>query len=150
MQQRARGQEFERVVTVCATPWGWAGISVSSGGVCRIILPRKRKRQVERELARPGSGAQCTDRAGSRASAHLRKAAGLLERYFSGKPAVFDLPLDLRYYTLFQRAVWRAASKIPRGETRSYGWIAKQIGRPKAARAVGQAMGANPVPVLIP
>jgi methylated-DNA-[protein]-cysteine S-methyltransferase len=62
----------------------------------------------------------------------------------------FDLPLDLRYYTPFQRAVWRAAATIPYGETRSYAWIAKKIGKPKAARAVGQALGANPVPILIP
>ena len=73
-----------------------------------------------------------------------------MRQYFSGRLVSFDLPLDLSYYTPFQRAVWKAAASIPYGETRSYAWIAKRIGRPKAARAVGQAMGANPVPILIP
>ncbi len=52
--------------------------------------------------------------------------------------------------TPFQRKVWRAIQKIPYGETRSYQWIAKKIGRPKAVRAVGQACGKNPLPLLIP
>jgi methylated-DNA-[protein]-cysteine S-methyltransferase len=56
----------------------------------------------------------------------------------------------MRYHTAFQRAVWKAAAKIPHGGTRSYAWIAKSIRNPKAARAVGQAMGANPVPIIIP
>ena len=50
----------------------------------------------------------------------------------------------------FQRKVWQAMTEIPRGETASYGDIAKSIGKPKAARAVGMACGANPVPVLVP
>lgn len=52
--------------------------------------------------------------------------------------------------TPFQKKVWRAIQKIPYGETRSYLWIAKKIGKPKAMRAVGQACGANPLPLLIP
>jgi O-6-methylguanine DNA methyltransferase len=46
--------------------------------------------------------------------------------------------------------VWRILTKIPRGETRSYGWVAQQVGKPRASRAVGAACGANPVPVIIP
>jgi O6-methylguanine-DNA--protein-cysteine methyltransferase len=80
----------------------------------------------------------------------LRKSEDLLQRYFSGERVAFELPLDIRYYTPFQQAVWRAAAKIPYGETRSYAWIARLIKKPKAARAVGQAMGANPFPVIIP
>jgi O-6-methylguanine DNA methyltransferase len=56
----------------------------------------------------------------------------------------------MRYYTAFQQAVWKAASGIPYGETRSYAWVAKRIRKPRAARAVGQALGANPVPIIIP
>ncbi|MBI5383750.1 MAG: methylated-DNA--[protein]-cysteine S-methyltransferase [Verrucomicrobia bacterium] len=59
-------------------------------------------------------------------------------------------PLDLSRGTAFQRAVWQALLQIPAGETRSYGALAAAVGRPGAARAVGQACGANPVPVLIP
>lgn len=60
------------------------------------------------------------------------------------------LPVDLSQLTDFQRAVLRKAAEIPPGETRSYGWVAREIGRPGAVRAVGSALNRNPVPVLIP
>jgi O-6-methylguanine DNA methyltransferase len=60
------------------------------------------------------------------------------------------LRYDLRGLTQFEVAVLRKALEIPRGEVRSYGWIAREIGRPKAVRAVGSALGHNPVPVVIP
>ncbi len=72
-----------------------------------------------------------------------------LEEYLSGRRALFSIPLDLRG-TPFQSEVWEALAQIPYGETRSYGEIAGQIGRPKAVRAVGQANHVNPVPILIP
>ncbi len=60
------------------------------------------------------------------------------------------LPLDLRGRTEFEVAVWTKALEIPRGEVRPYGWIAAEIGRPKAVRAVGTALGHNPVPLIVP
>jgi O-6-methylguanine DNA methyltransferase len=60
------------------------------------------------------------------------------------------LPLDLRGVSDFGRAVLHKAREIPAGEMRSYGWIAREIGRPKATRAVGSALGRNPIPLLIP
>jgi len=72
-----------------------------------------------------------------------------LEEYLTGRRAVFSIPLDLRG-TPFQAEVWEALGQIPYGETRSYGEIARQIGRPKAVRAIGQANHVNPVPILIP
>ena len=80
----------------------------------------------------------------------LNAAAEQLQAYFEGRLQRFELPLDLGAGTGFQQAVWRAVCAIPPGETRSYGQIAAQIGRPKAARAVGAANGANPIAVLIP
>lgn len=65
-----------------------------------------------------------------------------------GRPG--RLPVDLAGLTEFQQAVLRRAATIPRGEVRSYGWIAKEIGRPRAVRAVGSALAQNPVPVIIP
>jgi O-6-methylguanine DNA methyltransferase len=59
-------------------------------------------------------------------------------------------PLDLSGGTVFQQSVWRALRKIRRGQTKSYGEIARVVGRPKAVRAVGGACGANPIPVLVP
>ena len=60
------------------------------------------------------------------------------------------IDLDLRGHTDFERDVWQKALEIPRGEVRPYGWIAAEIGRPKAVRAVGTALGHNPVPLIVP
>jgi O-6-methylguanine DNA methyltransferase len=60
------------------------------------------------------------------------------------------IDLDLRGTTAFEQAVWMKALEIPRGEVRPYGWIAAEIGRPKAVRAVGTALGHNPVPLIVP
>jgi methylated-DNA-[protein]-cysteine S-methyltransferase len=73
-----------------------------------------------------------------------------LQQYADGKPVRWNIPLDMSSGTLFQQKVWRVLMTIPHGETRSYGWVAKQIGKPKASRAVGAACGANPVPVIVP
>ena len=61
-----------------------------------------------------------------------------------------NVPVDLRGSTPFERAVWEKALEIPHGEVRPYGWIAAEIGHPKAVRAVGSALGRNPVPLVIP
>jgi len=60
------------------------------------------------------------------------------------------IALDLRGHTEFERDVWEKALEIPRGEVRPYGWIAAEIGRPRAVRAVGTALGHNPVPLIVP
>ena len=69
--------------------------------------------------------------------------------YFAGRRQGFNLRLDFRG-TNFQKAVWQALLTIPFGETRTYGEIARQIGRPSASRAVGAANGANPVSIVVP
>lgn len=73
-----------------------------------------------------------------------------LERYFEGRAAWLDLPLDLSRGTPFERRVWEATRRVPYGATISYGAIASRIGSPRAARAVGNALGRNPVPILVP
>lgn len=73
-----------------------------------------------------------------------------LHRYFEGQPVDFaEVPVQL-VGTAFQQQVWRQLAHIPYGETRSYQWLARQIGRPKATRAVGSALGRNPLPILLP
>jgi methylated-DNA-[protein]-cysteine S-methyltransferase len=57
---------------------------------------------------------------------------------------------SMKKYSLFYQSVWRACAEIPKGETRTYGWIARRIGKPGAARAVGRALGANPFAPIIP
>ena len=79
----------------------------------------------------------------------LKDAVDQLEGYFCGALTTFDLPLAPAG-TEFQRAVWKALLKIPYGETRSYGQIAKVIKQPKAARAVGLANNQNPIAVVVP
>ena len=72
-----------------------------------------------------------------------------LSEYFAGKRKDFELPLDLNG-TPFQLSVWRALLNIPYGETRTYGEIARSLGKPQAARAVGMANHDNPVAVVVP
>lgn len=79
----------------------------------------------------------------------LRRAADQLHAYFSGEAVVFDVPLDLQG-TPFQRSVWQALLAIPGGQTRSYGEIANALGAASAVRAVGAAVGRNPVSVIVP
>jgi methylated-DNA-[protein]-cysteine S-methyltransferase len=78
-----------------------------------------------------------------------RETADQLSEYFQGKRTRFELPLDVQG-TPFQKAVWNELLRIPYGETRSYGEIAKAIGRPGAARAVGMANHDNPIAIVIP
>lgn len=92
-----------------------------------------------------------TGLAGTRGKAPgpLRAAAAQLEEYFSGARRSFALPLAPRG-TAFQLAVWKALTGIPYGETVTYGELARRVGRPGAPRAVGQANGANPLPIVYP
>lgn len=79
----------------------------------------------------------------------LCRAARQLEAYFNGADAAFDVPLDLQG-TPFQRAVWGELLKLGHGTTCTYGDIAGRIGRPTAGRAVGAAVGRNPISVIVP
>ncbi len=130
------------------THFGWVGVAVSEQGVRRVVLPKKAKKIVERELISSESDVLGPEKGQS--VVVLNKVVKLLQKYFSGERVSVDLWVDLRGYTPFQQAVWGTAAQIPWGKTRSYGWIAKQIKRPQAARAIGQAMGANPVPIIVP
>jgi methylated-DNA-[protein]-cysteine S-methyltransferase len=73
-----------------------------------------------------------------------------LRAYFAGHRADFPDRLDLSTATTFQRKAWEATRLIPYGETRSYKWVAEQIETPASARAAGQALGRNPLPIIIP
>lgn len=125
------------------TAAGWVGILGSTNGLRRVTLPRRSDQEVYHLLG--GSLSQ--------AALSHHHYEGLIERlraYFTGGRADFPDKLDLAGATHFQREVWRAVRLIPYGETRSYAWVAEQIGKPKAMRAVGQALGRNPLPVIIP
>jgi methylated-DNA-[protein]-cysteine S-methyltransferase len=73
-----------------------------------------------------------------------------LGKYFRGLPVRFKFKADLSWATPFQRSVWRTLAQLPPGQLITYGQLAREIGKPRATRAVGQAVGANPLPILIP
>ncbi len=80
----------------------------------------------------------------------LQEAVQQLKAYFAGQRSSFDLPLDMRCGSAFQQAVWQALLKIPAGATCSYAALSTAIGRPSAVRAVGAAIGRNPLSVVVP
>jgi methylated-DNA-[protein]-cysteine S-methyltransferase len=87
---------------------------------------------------------------GARRATELSAAVvAQLEQYFAGERRQFELAIEPRG-TPFQRRVWQALSEIAWGEVCNYGDVARRIGQPGAARAVGQANGANPIPIVIP
>jgi methylated-DNA-[protein]-cysteine S-methyltransferase len=79
----------------------------------------------------------------------LKETVTQLEEYFAGERTEFDVPMELDG-TAFQKEVWAELSRIPYGETISYGELARRVGRPRGPRAVGQANGKNPVPIIVP
>jgi methylated-DNA-[protein]-cysteine S-methyltransferase len=79
----------------------------------------------------------------------LLRAETELNEYFASRRNTFTVPLDMRG-TYFQKQVWEALLSIPFGETRTYGQLAKQLGNPKATRAVGAANGRNPIAIVVP
>jgi len=129
--------------TISNTDAGWMGILVSKRGLVRITLPQRSAQEAHQLLG------DSTNRA--TLSPHLFD--DLTERlriYFRNHQATFPDKLDLSRATPFQRKVWEVTRLIPSGETRSYAWVANQIKRPQALRAVGQALSRNPLPIIIP
>jgi methylated-DNA-[protein]-cysteine S-methyltransferase len=79
----------------------------------------------------------------------LKDTVTQLEEYFAGERTEFDIAMELDG-TKFQKQVWTELSRIPYGTTISYGELARRVGRPKGPRAVGQANGKNPIPIIVP
>ena len=125
-----------------STQWGWVGVVSSSAGLYRIILPAPDEGSVIDAIAWGVPK--------KREENSFTEVRHALINYFKGERVEFSLPLDLKGCTDFQRDVWEATSRIPYGQLRSYGWIAAEIGRPRAARAVGLALGVNQLPIIIP
>ena len=132
--------------TCFKSAFGWVGVAGSDRGVTRVIFGAPTQAIAVDRLLDSISVGEIVDTLNSA----LSKAVDLLARYFNGEPAGFDLDLDLEAGTAFQTDVWQVARQIPYGEVRSYSWIAQEVGKPKAARAVGGAMGANPLPIVVP
>ena len=129
--------------TIFNTSLGWIGLFGSAKGLLNTTLPQ---RSAEEALEQLG------DRANSAVwSPHsFEDLTERLKLYFGGHKVTFPDKLDLSGATPFQCEVWQITRLIPHGETRSYAWVANQIKRPKAVRAVGQALGRNPLPIIVP
>ena len=129
---------------VCDTCLGWMGIVGSPKGLKKVILPQKSKKAVLSQAMNYGCAAE------DQTPALFGDLPHRLRRYLDGEPVDFPDTLDLVEATRFQQGVWQLVRTIQYGETRSYGWVASRLDLPKAARAVGQALGRNPLPIIIP
>ena len=129
--------------TVFETSRGWIGCLSSQLGLKKATLPQLSPQLALEEL--DGIAGQAVWSPDS-----FTEIVSFFIDYFSGQPNKFPWSLDLEHATPFQRQVWEATRSIPYGETRSYSWVAKCIGKPAAVRAVGQALGKNPLPIVVP
>jgi methylated-DNA-[protein]-cysteine S-methyltransferase len=128
---------------------GWLGVLGSQKGLRRLVLPRSSPEQVLHLLTEPTM--EQHDQSLSEAEAgYFGDLPDRIRGYLAGKVVSFSDKLDLSWASLFQRSVWKVDQSIPYGETRTYAWIAGKLGMPKAARAVGQALAKNPLPIIIP
>jgi methylated-DNA-[protein]-cysteine S-methyltransferase len=138
-------KDTEIGVATCQTALGWVAVAWSVEGLVTVTLPRS----TEAEALEPLPIATRSNPA---------KAPGLdvadllekLRRYYGGEQVAFEELLDPSIGTDFQKRVWGITRSIPRGQTRTYGSIAREAGSPDSARAVGQAMARNPWPPIVP
>jgi methylated-DNA-[protein]-cysteine S-methyltransferase len=120
------------------TPIGRCGIAWRGGRIVRSALPQ-------------ATPARFPGMAQAEPPASVAAAIDAIVGLLSGQPAdLSTIGIDLSGAAEFDRAVYAAASRIPRGEVRTYGEIASEIGQPRAAQAVGLALGRNPVPIIVP
>ncbi len=124
-----------QAVKIIDTPIGKVAIGATDKGIADIEIVANGKQRTAFDNSKV-------------ASQYAATAAMQLEEYFQNGRKEFTVPFDLDG-TSFQRAVWEQVAQIGHGEKRSYGEIAAKIGKPMAARAVGGAVGANPLPILI-
>lgn len=144
--QRALSQRTLRRVyydQLKRTPLGDLFIAVSDAGLLTVEFTSSEAAFLRRLRAR-------TRATPVRSRAHTRLAARQLREFLRGRRARFDLALDLRLMRSFQRRVLLAAAEVPRGKVTTYAELARRIGRPRAARAVGQALARNPLPIILP
>ena len=139
------GAAPRRTIYYCPlpTPIGRVFVAASEAGLVRVSF-----RQSEASFV-----AELRQRLAAdviRSPARTADIVHQLRAYFAGERRSFDVRLDLRHTTSFQRRVLMAAARVPAGQVVSYGEIARRIGDPRGSRAVGQALRRNPVPIVIP
>ncbi len=130
-------------LSVLETSLGSIGVAFNDRGIVSLQLPRPTNAHAWRDL-------QAAFPDGVRRNDVPEAISRELRDYSVGRCKEFDVPVDLSAMRPFQRTVLTAIAKIPYGQTRSYGWVARAIGKPGASRAVGQALHTNPIPIIIP
>jgi AraC family transcriptional regulator, regulatory protein of adaptative response / methylated-DNA-[protein]-cysteine methyltransferase len=138
---KGRGAQIR--YTVIDSLLGRVLVAATDVGICEVSLGASNEYLVD-ELSRDYPEAQI-----ERADSAMKNWAKIVVDYIAARRSAVKLPVDL-HATSFQLQVWKELCAIPRGATRSYQEIAKRVGRPRAARAVGHAIGSNPISVLIP
>jgi O-6-methylguanine DNA methyltransferase len=128
--------------TTVSTAMGEFPVAATARGVSRIEFDRRRGRRAAARREIPAAERK-------QAEAHARAAVQQLQEYFAGKRRTFDLTVDFAGSEL-QEKVWHGLQQIPFGKTLTYGELARRVGFPRAARAVGAACGSNPLPIVIP
>ena len=129
--------------TVVSTEAGWIFICGTARGLRCLTLPL-----ASRRAALAASHDLINDAVED--SSAFGDLPSRLQRYFNGEKVAFLDGIDLSGATAFQKAVWDATRSISYGEVRSYGWLAQQIEKPRAYRAVGQSLARNPLPLIVP
>lgn len=125
------------------TAMGWAGVALSERGIRFATLFHRSREACAGELRAFGAVERPDERA--------EEVVSLLRGYAAGETvSLDDYPVDLPECSEVQRTAWLALREIPRGQTRSYSWLARHIGKGQAPRAVGAMVGANPVPLWLP
>lgn len=132
------------VIGTVDTPIGSFGAVFTTRGLACLTFPTRSLAECEGWVRSRAPEARVSDD-----DTVLTALSSQLAAYFQGSLRAFSVPLDLRG-TPFQQEVWQALQDIPYGEVRSYGDIARAIGRPRAVRAVGMANHRNPVPIIVP
>ncbi len=128
------------------TAFGTCAIAWSEAGLTRVQLPERTHTLTDARMK--CSGVELSELP---LAAFAADAVGALQSYFAGTAVLLDtLRLDESSVSTFNASVYRALRAVPRGATVTYGELAKQVGQPGAARAVGTAMGRNPWPVIVP
>ncbi len=135
--------EMKASYLIFHTRLGWMGILGSTAGLKRIILPQTSPEVVISKLSNHLVRA-------SEDASFFGDLPFRLRQYLNGEWVSFADRLDLAEATPFQRSVYQVVRSIPHGKTRSYAWVAQQIEMPRAARAVGQALARNPLPIVVP
>ncbi len=128
---------------VFATSLGWMAALASDRGIRRLVLPKPSRDQAMHELR---LNAPHADHSPPRFDDLRRR----LEAYFLGADVDFEDELDLEGASDFMVKAWKACRSIPKGEVRTYSWLAEQAGNRRAARAAGMAMSRNPAAIIIP